>query len=147
MCRALPVFAVVALAITAGCLGGGTAPADTDTTDAPPTTTQTATETLTETTTTSERQRTSMEYPYGTEFVSVDPLGNQSRGDVSKDGFAAFGNLTERRQTVFLQALEEGDQTFYPDGDRVNPFSYGDEDRPRYVRYEGTWYYVRVAIV
>jgi hypothetical protein len=149
MRRAFPALVAVALVLAAGCLGGGTGPGDADTTDAPATTTAEADQ-LTPTeppTTTSDRQRTTKQFPYGTEFVSVDPLANQSRGNVSKDGYVAFGTLTEREQTVFLQALEDGDQTFYPDGDRVNPFGFNDDDRPQFVRYEGTWYYVRVAVV
>lgn len=148
MRRSLPVVAVLVLTLTAGCLGGGTAPA-TDTPDGPPST-DTATDTPTATpppTTTSERRRTTMEYPYGTEFVSVDPLDDQRRGNVSKQGFVAFGNLSEREQTVFLRALETGDRTFRPDSGRVNPFGFNDDDRPQFVRYEGTWYYVQVAIV
>lgn len=144
--HALPVV-LVAVVLFAGCFGGG-GPAISDETTEPPTTTTPQPETTTTQTTTTEqrRPRVTREYPYGTEFLSVDRLGNQSRGNTSKEGFVAFGNLTDREQAVFEQALE-ADITFRPDDGKINPFGFNDRERPEYVRYEGTWYYVQVAIV
>lgn len=81
----------------------------------------------------------------GTQFVSLVRLENQSRHAAWPDNrTVAFGNLSERRQAVVREALD-GQVAFGPD--ETNPFSYYDETRPRAVRYDGTWYYVRVAIV
>ncbi|KAB1192559.1 hypothetical protein GJR96_03530 [Haloferax sp. MBLA0076] len=82
---------------------------------------------------------------YGTEFVSVSPLENQSRDTEWPDNQSVhFENLSQSQQAVFLDAL---DKQVEVGPDEENPFVFNDETRPQVVRYEGTWYFVRVAIV
>ena len=111
-------FALAALLVFAGCAGG--LPDDGRSTDDAP--------------------------AKGTQFVSLDRYENQSRhAQWPDDRTVAFENLSEARQRVFENALRGGSVAFGPD--ESNPFSYSDDDRPRAVRHEGVWYYVRVAIV
>ncbi|NHN57502.1 MULTISPECIES: hypothetical protein [Halorussus] len=84
--------------------------------------------------------------PTGTQFVSVDRYENRSRHAQWPDRqTVVFEDLSESRQQVFEKALSGGSVEVAPD--ESNPFSFHDDDRPRAVRYDGTWYYVRVAIV
>ncbi|WP_424007761.1 hypothetical protein [Haloferax denitrificans] len=135
-CRACLVACVL---LAAGCVG---TPAPTGTT----TTATTAAETTQTTTATAATTTTATDSPtYGTEFVSVSKLENQSRADEWPDNKTArFENLSEPRKEVFRDALD-GRVTFGPDEE--NPFAFNDSDRPELVRYEGEWYFVRVAVV
>ncbi|WP_411967788.1 hypothetical protein [Haloferax sp. YSSS75] len=82
---------------------------------------------------------------YGTEFVSVSKLENQSRYfEWPENQSVHFENLSESRQQVFVDALD-GQVEFGQDEE--NPFGFNDENRPEVLKYEGTWYFVRVAIV
>ena len=89
---------------------------------------------------------TTMEYPYGTQFVSLMRVNASVAPPPSDPASVRFENLSEARQDTFRRALAEGDLTFRPDDGRANPFSF-DDDRPEYVRYEGQWYAVVVGIV
>ncbi|MFC7046955.1 hypothetical protein ACFQH6_17500 [Halobacteriaceae archaeon GCM10025711] len=83
---------------------------------------------------------------YGTEFVSVERLDNQNRyTEWPNDEAAVFADLSNSRQRVFRDALENGTVEFSPSD--PNPFSSHNKERPKVVRYDGTWYYVRVAVV
>lgn len=138
---------VVGLVLFAGCSGvGGSDTAvesdDSMTTNATPEQTVDGTTPAVETTT-EATEDTSPEF--GTEFVSVSPLQNQSQYTEWPDSQAVhFENLSESQQAVFLDALD-GQVVFGPDEE--NPFAFSDRDRPEVVKYEGTWYLVRVAIV
>ncbi|KAB1197381.1 MULTISPECIES: hypothetical protein [Haloferax] len=134
---------VLGVALLAGCTGlGGSETAVTP--DDPMTTAEPTTATAG--TTAETTATTANDSPgYGTEFVSVSKLGNQSRYTEWPDNRSVhFENMTESRQTVFLDALDEQVE-FGPEEE--NPFGFNDESRPEVVRYEGTWYFVRVAIV
>lgn len=128
--RALAVVALLALAGCSAAPGTTASP----TTDAVRATTGTTTAETTATTTT-----TSETVPFGTQFVSVEP------GPPSEGEGVAFENLSEPRREVFLRALQRGQLRFAPSEEP--PFSFHNESRPRYVRYNGVWYHVRVAIV
>ncbi|MFC4448921.1 hypothetical protein [Halorussus aquaticus] len=144
-------LALAVLLVLAGCVGGtpgGTA--TTSSTTAPGGTATTAgTATTTDDPTTSPdtpSTRTDDAPPKGSQFVSVVAFENQSRHAQWPDNqTVAFENLSADRQRVFEEALPGGSVAFGPD--ETAPFSFYDETRPRAVRYDGTWYYVRVAIV
>ena len=75
---------------------------------------------------------------YGTQLVSVVEYDGRNASGT------AFGNLTEAQRRVFLRVVEGGQVRFGPD--ETTPFDYHDDDRPEFVKYEGNWYFVRVAI-
>jgi|APHM01.1.fsa_nt_gi hypothetical protein len=54
---------------------------------------------------------------------------------------ASFANLTDAQQELFLQALECDCNI------KQEVFRFNDKERIRYVEYNGSWYYLRVAIV
>lgn len=133
----LRVLALVVLAVTAGCVStdAGQAPTVEETDTQGPT--QTDAPTL-----------TTMEYPYGTQFVSVERVDASVAPPLSDAESVRFENLTRTRRETFLRALDaDGGLTFRPSDERSNPFGFGESDRPEYVRYEGTWYLVAVGIV
>lgn len=125
-------LAVVALLALAGCSG----PPGTTTVSTTSSGATNAMPATTATTATSNQRRLSP--ARGTQFVSVDPAPPEGEGVV-------FENLSEPRRELFLRALREGQVRFGPGEDP--PFSFHNESRPRYVRYNGVWYHVRVAIV
>jgi hypothetical protein len=106
----------------------------------------TGTSTTTTTTTTTPTTTTTDETPpYGTQFISVERLENQSRYQAWPAGERAhFRNLSAERRETFRRALND---TVEVPPDEEAAFDFNDKSRPRVVRYEGTWYYVRVAIV
>ena len=136
------VFAALACLLVAGCIGGPVGTAESP--GGEPTATTPAS---TNTPTTDSTPTSTADQPaFGTQFVSVERYENQSTGATwPADERSTFENLTDARRDVFLGALEEGQQRFGPD--ESNPFDWNDGDRPVAVKYEGTWYYVRVAIV
>ena len=135
---------VLGVVLLAGCAGGGSdTPAEPDDSMTTKTTPETTTEIVETTAETTETDDGSPDY--GTEFVSVSQLENQSRYTEWPDNRSVhFENMTASRQAVFEDALD-GQVEFGPDED--NPFGFNDESRPQVVKYEGTWYFVRVAIV
>lgn len=136
-----------ALLITlAGCSGIGAPNATTP----QQTTSSTTTTTEASTTTTQTSQRpdtTTRDTPEkGTQYVDVKQLDNQSRiQEVSDAKKTGFENLSNPRRTVFLDALRNGTVTF--NRSESNPFSFYNQSRPEYVRYNDTWYFVRTSIV
>lgn len=136
------VVALVVLVAASGCTGLGAQ----SNPDATTTTTRTTTATTTAPTTTAAPTTTDDTPAYGTEFVYVSKLENQSEYTEWPDNQSVhFQNLSDARQEAFLTAFEGDRAKFGPD--EPNPFAFNDKSRPRVVKYEGTWYYVRVAIV
>lgn len=134
---------VIGVVLLAGCTGVGGSETPVTPND-PMTTAEPTTETA-ETTVETAATATDDSPGYGTEFVSVSPLENQSRHTEWPDNRSVhFENMTASRQAVFEDALD-GQVEFGPEEE--NPFGFHDESRPEVVRYEGTWYFVRVAIV
>ncbi|CQR51229.1 hypothetical protein BN996_02636 [Haloferax massiliensis] len=143
MALAWRVGLVLCVLLVADCAGG---PSSTATmTDGTPTTILTTAPIPTDNSTPTNETPTTGDPAYGTEFVSVSKLENGSRAETWPDNKTArFENLSEPRKEVFRDALD-GRVTFGPDEE--NPFAFSDSDRPELVRYEGEWYFVRVAIV
>ncbi|WP_396611840.1 hypothetical protein ACH9L7_00710 [Haloferax sp. S1W] len=138
---ALQAVIVAGLILLAGCVSAGpptAAPPASST--AQPTTTP-ATSTPTTATTTTATSTTG--YSHGTQFVSVSKSGP---GNCSSEttNCATFENLTADQQQVFRNLLNASQIVVGPD--ETNPFDYQNESRPEFVNYEGTWYFVRVAI-
>lgn len=74
------------------------------------------------------------------EFVHVEAVENQSNVDTaSVDETIAFPNLSAQRQQTFREALDQ--DTVAADG-----WSYYNESRPEYVRYDGSWFRVIVGV-
>ncbi|WP_052368138.1 hypothetical protein [Haloferax sp. ATB1] len=131
---------VLCVLLVAGCAGGPSSTATT--TDGTPTTAPIMTN---NSTAADEATMTTGDPAYGTEFVSVSKLENQSQADEWPDNKTArFENLSESRKSVFRDALD-GRVTLGPD--EQNPFAFSDSNRPELVRYDEEWYFVRVAIV
>ena len=150
MRRTVLVSVGIALLLTlSGCSGPGETPSETTTPgDAETTIATTETTGASDTSlATSDRSTTTADRPpAGTQEVTVSRLENQSQYAEWPDSETVrFGNLTEPRRITFRSAFENRSVVFEPDED--NPFSFYDKDRPKVVRYEGTWYFVRVAIV
>lgn len=146
MNRIAIVLGIALLVVLGGC--AELAPTQSRTTTSSSVTTDTTSRTtIVGTTATTDGTITTADQPSkGTQEVSVTRLENQSRHTEWPDNeTVAFENLSKRRQTVFQTALENGSVTFAPD--ETNPFSFHNKSRPKVVRYDGTWYYVRVAIV
>lgn len=136
------LLSTLALAL-AGCTG---APAGVPT-DGPADESGTTTATATDTTAATTRTTTTADEtpPKRTQFVSVTRLENQSGYREWPAGKRArFENLSAERRETFRRALDG--QVEIPPAEE-SAFAFHDESRPRVVRYEGTWYYVRVAIV
>lgn len=74
------------------------------------------------------------------EFVRVEEVEDRSTVEAaSADETAAFQDLGPRRQQTFREALDR--ETVPADG-----WSYYNESRPVYVRYNGTWFRVIVGV-
>lgn len=74
------------------------------------------------------------------EFVYVERVENPSTVETAPaNETAAFRNLSEQRRQTFRAALEQ--ETVAADG-----WSYYNDSRPRYVRYNGTWFRVIVGV-
>lgn len=145
MRRTVLVSVCIALLLA---LGGCSGPEETRSETTTPTGAETTVAPTTETTTVSDTSLTSTadRPPAGTQEVTVSRLENQSRyAEWPDDETVRFESLTEPRRAAFRSALQNGSVAFAPDVDC--PFSFYDKDRPKVVRYDGTWYYVRVAIV
>ncbi|MFB6071936.1 MAG: hypothetical protein ABEJ88_03115 [Halobacterium sp.] len=143
----LAVVALAVLVAASGCTGvGGTNPVDTAETTVTTTETAQATTATDASTTTDAPETTGDAPPKGTQFVQVSALENQSSYREWPDAQAVrFETLSEPRKDAFVDALRNGSVRFEPNEDP--PFSYYDDDRPRVVKYDDTWYYVRVLVV
>lgn len=74
------------------------------------------------------------------EFLVVAAVENETVvQQAAPDAKQTFQNLSAGRQDQFVAALNE---TEVPAGE-WNPYN---ESRPRYVRYQGTWYYVIIGV-
>ena len=140
----LAVFSALLITL-AGCSGIGTP----DATTPQQTTVSTLTPTNAPTTTQTIQQpvTTTRDTPeMGTQFVDAKQLENQSRiQEVSDAKKSAFENLSNPRQTVFLDALRNGTVTI--NRSESNPFSFNNQSRPEFIHYNNTWYFVRTSIV
>lgn len=77
----------------------------------------------------------------GDELLYVSAVNKSTVKDTNDSAKANFSALSDAQRSVFLDALEDSS------GVNQTVFEYGDDDRIRYVRYDGQWYYLRVAIV
>jgi len=142
--RTATVLICAAALLLAGCAGapaGGSAPgANTTETTTAATDTSPKTEATTTTETTSTTTTTADDPDYGDNLLSLSAVPNSTAENVSAEEKANFTELTSAQRDVFLEARREG---------QVNQdvFRFNDEDRIEYVRYEGQWYFLRVAIV
>lgn len=121
-----------------------TASTTTTTTMKPTLTTTTTTKpTLTTTTTTPTTEESSP--AKGTMYLSVVRLENQSSyREWSADERAQLRELPDDKREEVLTVLKEGaGQTQI----RTDAWSYYNEGRVKVVKYNGTWYYVRISIV
>ncbi|MFB6146552.1 MAG: hypothetical protein ABEJ08_02585 [Halobacteriaceae archaeon] len=147
---ALVAAALAVLVLAAGC-GAFTGTASPTTTTTPTTASSTTAGTPARTTapgTTPAGPTTRQSPPKGTQIVSLVRLENQrSHTQWPDEQTVHIRNLSDRRRAVFRAAFPPGNESVRFGPDERNPFSYHDDDRPRAVRYDGTWYYVRVAIV
>ncbi|WP_267640904.1 hypothetical protein [Haloarchaeobius amylolyticus] len=136
---ALPLLALAAVVVLAGCLGGFTAGTETSTTTTePPTTdptdtrTDTTTDPATPTTTGTPTYRTA-DCPY---ILSVEPATVDQREEA--DTIRQFENRTEREQELFAQALENGSV----ESDTLPDLW----SSPGVVEYQNETYYVVAAV-
>lgn len=142
--------------VTAGCAGpvgggpAGDAPAETTTgtetaTQIPEratTATETAAAELPTTQPTETRPGTDDEPQKGDQFLSVMEVNESEATAWNSSERAAFENLSAERQRTVREAVE-CDCNVELGGE----FSFYDEDRIEVVEYEGTHYFLRVAIV
>jgi hypothetical protein len=73
------------------------------------------------------------------EFVHVRRVSNRTVATAPANETATFENLSRQRPRTFREALNR--ERVAADG-----WSFYDESRPTYVRYDGTWYRVLVAV-
>lgn len=78
----------------------------------------------------------------GDQLLSVSELNESQAMQWNESRRAAFENLSAERQQVVEEALE-CDCNVELDGE----FDFNDRDRIEVVRYDGTYYFLRVAIV
>lgn len=77
----------------------------------------------------------------GDELVSLMQVNESVAMQANASKRAAFGNLTDDQQAVFLEA-HQCDCNVEQD-----VFHFSDKSRVEYVRYDGAWYFVRVTVV
>ena len=156
--RTVLAVALLALVVSAGCIGTprvSEEPPDWVTTDADSATTETpTTATDTEATTTEAPAETTAtaiadtpaatdaEPRKGDQFLSVSRLNESQAMQWNASKRASFGSLSEERQQVVKEALQ-CDCNVELDGE----FSFHDKARVEVVKYEGTYYFLRVSIV
>jgi hypothetical protein len=125
------VALLIATVAFAGCTG---------TTNSQPT--ETALQTTTETRVAGATDNATADDPAkGDELLYVSAVNKSTVKGTNDSAKANFSALSDTQSSVFLDALEDSS------GVTQTVFEYGDEDRIRYVRYDGQWYYLRVAIV
>jgi len=132
-------LAVALLVVLVGCAGlGERAPSPTTTETAPSTTTMSTGST---TTTTPEWSCVGEDPPKGTNMLSISPSSAETAKQINDNQRAKFKNLTVEQRKVFLEALGR-------DCNLVQSvFQFNNNDRVKYVRYDESWYYLRVSIV
>lgn len=148
--RTVLAIALLAAVVTAGCAGpAGDAPTETATTETmtqiperATTATGTATGELPTTRTTETLPGTDSEPQKGDQFLSVMAVNESEAMAWNSSERATFENLSVERQQVVREAVE-CDCNVELDGE----FSFHDKDRIEMVKYEGTYYFLRVAIV
>lgn len=131
------------LVLTAGCLGQ---PQETVTVDptASPTTTETEPAGPTTDLTTTETLPAPLgdEDPdYGTQLLQPSTIDREIALSAAESKRSAFENLSSDQREAFELAMECECSV------KQTAFSFYNKDRIEYVRYEGTWYFARVAIV
>jgi hypothetical protein len=141
-----PVLAVafLALVVSAGCVApGGGSQTNTTLTDATSETTSAESTTGTDATTeTPSATTTTVEYEKGDELLSASELNESQAMQFDASERADFGNLSETRRQVVKRTIE-CDCNVELDGE----FDYHDEERIEVVKYDGTYYYLRITIV
>lgn len=146
--RTVLAVALLVLVVTAGCTGpGGGNQTDTTLVDAATETTSaeaTPTETTDETTarTTTLPVTTDEEPQKGDQFLSVSELNESQAMQWNASKRASFGNLSEERQQVVKETIECNCNV-----ELHGEFSFHDKERVEVVEYDGTYYFLRVAIV
>lgn len=131
------LIGVVGVVLLAGCTG--TTPSSTTTTSTP-TSTTTATPT-TITTTTTVAAFPTHDPATGDNLLSVSEVSAETAMKVNASQRATFENLTTGKQRAIDEALTCDCNV------EQHAFTFNDKDRIRYVKYNGTWYYLRVAVV
>ncbi|MFB6154446.1 MAG: hypothetical protein ABEJ22_01025 [Haloferacaceae archaeon] len=122
----LLVVSGVTLAGCTGARGGAAASATTPTT---------------ERTTTTPTETTSDEPQKGDNLLSLSEVGDETAMDADAGERANFSALDSTQRDAFLRAYNCSCTV------AQETFRYNDHGRIEYVRYEGQWYYLRVAIV
>lgn len=77
----------------------------------------------------------------GDELVSVTQVNESTAMRANASKRATFENLTDAQQAVFLEALRCDCNV------EQDVFHFSNKSRVEYVRYDGTWYFVRVSVV
>lgn len=90
--------------------------------------------------TTAPSNRDSEQNATPNEFVHVEAVENQLKVDTAPaNETIVFPNLSAQRQQTFREALEQ-------DTVAAGGWSYYNDSRPKYVRYNGTWFRVIVGV-
>lgn len=133
---------VVFVVFSAGC--AGLAEDTTQSTTMAPTSSET-TATPTATTTTmgvASSMSSTIDRPdKGDNLLSLTRVNESTAMTVNLSQRASVGNLTDAQREVVHEALNCDCNV------NQEVFTFNDEDRLQYVTYNGTWYYLRVAIV
>ncbi|WP_227375445.1 hypothetical protein [Haladaptatus halobius] len=124
--------------LLAGCSGLSPSPGAAE----PATVESTTPTSTTETTATPTTSTTETMPAYGTEFLSVSELNESEAMAFDASERVAFENHSAECKEVVEEAVE-CDCSVTLDGE----FSFHNEKRVKVVRYEGGYYYLRVAIV
>jgi len=142
--RRVLAIALLAVVVTAGCTApsGQRPSAGAETAESAETTTAESAETTTTTIETTDRTTTTPGPKKGDQLLSVSELNESQAAEWNASKRATFGNLSEERQQVVKRAIE-CDCNVELDGE----FRFYDKDRIEVVRYDGRFYFLRVAIV
>ncbi|AZH26668.1 hypothetical protein [Haloplanus aerogenes] len=101
--------------------------------------TPTATDTAAPTDTASLESADTERHASPHEFVHVEQVSNRTATAAPANETATFENLSRQRRRTFRAALQR--ERVAADG-----WSFYNESRPTYVRYNGTWFRVFVAV-
>jgi len=126
-----------ALGACAGCLDDTAGERRTGTPTATATPTPTDTSTVTDTPSPGSPDSERNASPH--EFVHVERVSNRTATTAPANETVTFENLSRQRRRTFEAALQR--ERVAADG-----WSFYNESRPTYVRFDGTWYRVLVAV-